>query len=147
MREPDNPPDPLCADSFIVCAYMNVIEQANFLLTRKLAYEALHPETRHGGPRHPRTAGFDHAARHPSFAAAAGMLFGCTPRVVQRLIRIARDIPGDLQAALSATPIANRPLDLYRISLMETPDQRDLLARLDAAARPAPTLDILTGRK
>ena len=145
MCEPDNRSDLLSTDILAACVGMTVIQHANYLFRRKQAYEALHPETRHGGPRQPLPANANPPP--PAFATAASTLFGCTPRVIQRLIRIARDIPQDLQAALSATPIANRHLDLYRISLMEPSEHRKLLALLHASTAPAPTLDILTGRE
>ncbi|MDE0409428.1 MAG: hypothetical protein OXN81_16385 [Alphaproteobacteria bacterium] len=149
MCEPDNPSDLQSTDILAACVGMTVIQHANYLFRRKQAYEALHPQTRHGGPHHPLPANtkLDSHPPPPSFATAAGTLFGCTPRVIQRLIRIAREIPQDLQAALSSTPIANRHLDLYRISLMEPSEHRELLALLDASADPPPTLDMLTGRK
>lgn len=146
MALPDTPPELLSTDILSFGAGMTVMQHANCLLDRKHAYEALHPEIRHALPCHqlPTNTNLRYNPGPPDFATAAGTLFGCTPRVVQRLIRIAQGIPQDLQAALSSTPIANRHLDLYRISLMEPPEQHELLALLKSSSQPAPTLDILT---
>ncbi len=80
------------------------------LARRKEIYEALHPETRHGGAGRGRPKkspqNEDSNAPTPSFTQDTARQTGRTPRSVQRDVAIGRAIPDDVAEAIASTPRA-----------------------------------------
>ena len=136
-------------DENLMRADLSPLDRSRFLAERKRIYLQLHPDRRRGGDRKSRDYIDDlHAnpGTEPSWADETANRISLSPRTIQRAVSIGEGIPDQLAQALTATPIAHRESDLYRLSKMPEEDQARALDNLRAAEKPAATLTQLLGR-
>jgi N6-adenosine-specific RNA methylase IME4 len=113
-------------------AELTALERAEQLAERKAIYEALHPETRHGGDRRSERAQSkrqDGDLIQP-FSESAAAQTGTSRRTVERAVRIAESIPEDLRDALRNTPIADNQKELLALARLEPEEQRAVVQLL-----------------
>jgi N6-adenosine-specific RNA methylase IME4 len=109
------------------------LERADWLLERKQAYEALHPDAEAGIRR---AAGMNAALGNnvaeiisPTFTADTARKTGVTGRSVRQSVQIARDILPEVKEALRDTEVAEKQTELLRLAKME-PEQQAEVARV-----------------
>ena len=94
---------------------LSELDRATFLLERKRVYEALHPETRHGGKRVSKKSKLSSVSTWSArFTAVMAEKLARNERGIQRLVRRAERLAPDVRALLQGTRVADigRELDL-----------------------------------
>lgn len=114
------------------------LEEGQALKRRKEIYEALHPETKHGGDRKSRAAKSKRQnGALKSFAQDTADRTGRSKRSVQRTVAIAENIDPDVQEQLKDTPVANNKTEWERISKLPPDEQKRLVITIKQAKPPA----------
>lgn len=119
-------------DENLCAASLTPSEKAMFTRRRKEAYEALHPETKHGGDRASRQLG--DLKETDRFTADTAVRTGTSERVVQR-------------NAERGTRISEQALQLVRGSKLDTGTYLDKLKAIPAEKQAAQVKSDLTPRK
>lgn len=140
-------------DENLARAELTVLDRARSLAARKIVYEALHPQARHGGDRRKTRKGKDDfkspdlaTCGFPRFSAASAAAIGLSERVVQRLVQIADALSDDVAAQLAAAPVADNQGALLALIEMDEATRALVLPALAegrtlSAARKAAGLD------
>jgi ParB family chromosome partitioning protein len=113
-------------DSNLVGYDLTALDRAIFMAERKKVYEALYPETKHGGDR--RSEGFDFQEDkvvHLKFTEDAAEKVGLGYKTIQRSIQIAKNLDANTIKALRGTPEANNASRLLSLARME-PEKRSV---------------------
>ena len=99
---------------------LNELDKATFLAKRKEVYEALHPETKHGGDR--KSDQVDSLVHLiPSFTEATAQKLGLDARSVRRSVHRYTSIVPDVREKIAGTWLANNGAQLDALS-RETPE-------------------------
>lgn len=133
-------------DENIVRSDISALEYGEILLRRKEIYEALHPETKHGGDR--RSEGIKttkcrfEAAR--SFAQDTAEKLGVTPRTVERQIQTAKNLSPEAKDIIRATDTRLSKKAAMRLSRLDPEQQKEAAGLL--AAKEIRTVEEYTAR-
>lgn len=116
---------------------LTALERGEHLARRKEIYEALHPETKHGGDRKSSESKGQDVHLIPAFSEDAALKTGQSARTIRRAVKVA-DIPEDERDALRSTPVADSQKDLLALATMKDEGARkaivDKIASGDAAS-------------
>lgn len=105
---------------------LNELDKATFLAKRKEVYEALHPETKHGGDR--KSDQVDSLVHLiPSFTEATAQKLGLDARSVRRSVHRYTSIVPDVREKIAGTWLANVGAQLDALS-RETPEYQRQIA-------------------
>lgn len=117
---------------------LTAAERALFTRRRKEAYEALHPETRHGENQHSRSGQLGHSTS-VRFTADTAEKTGQSERAVRRDARRGTAIPAPMLEAITGTPL-DRGAVLDRLAGSDQPEAElaTIAQEKEAAAPPAP---------
>lgn len=108
-----------------------VLERAQAVQRRKELYEAMYPETRHGGA--PGKAGGGKVAKEGnlhSFAEDTAEKTGVSSSTIRRASQIASDIAPDVQEAIADLPIADVQKDLLELARLTADEQRAVAEKI-----------------
>ncbi len=111
-------------DENLVRHDLNPLDRAVFLFERKAAYEALHPETKHGGDR-----GNQHTGGKPrqdemisfwrSFGKDTAERIGLSERAIQYALEIAKKLSPEVRARIAGTWVAKKQSELRALVKVE----------------------------
>lgn len=119
-------------DENLVRSELSPLEWAEHFAERKAVYEALHPETKHGGDR--RSIEFANLATWSDrFTASAAKQFGMSERSIVRAVERYKKIDPSVRARIAGTSLSRKGSDL------------DALAKLDPAQQARAVDLILEG--
>ncbi len=104
-----------------------VLERAEGLARSKEIYEALHPETRHGGAGRGRPKNRDAVTAPLSFADDLANVTGRPKRSNEAEIRVAKVLTDEQRDALRETPVADRREDLIELTSKKNAPIKDKL--------------------
>jgi len=110
---------------------LSCLERAEHLYRRKEIYEAMHPETKHGGA--PGKAGGGKKPKDEiisSFASDTASKTGVTPRTVQHEVQIVEKIDAEVRDAIRGTDVADRKTDLLWLAKMDTRNQKSVSEKI-----------------
>lgn len=125
-------------DENLCAPQLSPSDRARFTRRRKEAYEALHPETRHGANQQP-SGHFGHTEA-PSFVTATANATGASERTVRRNAEIGDKIDDAALSAVKGTPLdTTKFLDALKVLPKEEQAQtvRDQLRAMREQAKPA----------
>jgi len=133
-------------DENIVRSDLSVLEYGEILLRRKEIYEALHPETKHGGDRRSddikaTKCRFENAR---SFAQDTAEKLGVTPRTVERQIQTAKNLVPEAKDIIRDTDTRLSKKAAMKLSRLEPDRQKEAAALL--AAKEIKTVEEYTAR-
>lgn len=141
-------------DENLIRNELTALERGEQLARRKEIYEALHPETKHGGDRGNQHTGgkgrqgdklavcqTPEASGGPgnkedktadnlatvSFVDDTAKKTGASPRTVRREVKISKDIAPEVKEAIRNTPMADNQSELLELSRMEPEEQKALI--------------------
>lgn len=120
-------------DENLIRHQLTALQESQALKRRKEIYEALHPETKHGGA--PGKAGGGKQAKGDkvsSFADDTAAKTGKSSRTVKRAVAVAEKLPPDVQVAIADTPIANNRSQLQRLSKLDEPERDAVVEKIVA---------------
>jgi ParB family chromosome partitioning protein len=123
-----------------LCAFqLSPSDRARFTKRRKEAYEALHPETKHGSNQH--TRGVDNLST-PSYADDQAEKTGVDARTIRRDAERGEKVAGEALDLIKGTPL-DTGVFLDELKHVEQPEQvktvRQRLAEIRDAQKPRPT--------
>lgn len=111
----------------LVRAELNPLDRAMFLAEHKTVWEALHPETRHGGQRRgtqPDDRGQNgHLKIAQRFTALAQEKFGFSERTVRRAVAMAKALSPEVRGIIAGTPASRSATELEALSKLVAPEQ------------------------
>lgn len=108
-------------DRCLVRIDLTELDRGVYLAQRKLAYEALHPETKQGGYRKPYIDGKPSTGA-PSFVAYAAERIGLTERAIRRLTQIGSSLSAEICDRITGTWLADHQSQL--MALARAPAER-----------------------
>lgn len=120
-------------DENLVRRDLSVLERAEHLARRKELYEAIHPETKHGGDRKSETAKIK--IRNPdldsdSFVDDAAKKTGRGRTAIAEEIQIGKAIPQKVRDELRNTDVANKKTELLALAALPPPTQAAVAKRV-----------------
>lgn len=117
-------------DTGLIRADLTALDRALALAERKIIYERLHPETKHGGDRRSADAqNQEDKIVHLKFTADAAERIGIGEKDIQRSIFIASHLTKPDIKALRGTPEAKNASRLLKLARME-PEKRQVAMNL-----------------
>lgn len=121
-------------DENLIRAELTELERGEHLLRRKEIYEALHPQTGHGGHRSSgSTLPLENGAKRPkSFAEDTAEKTGQSARTVRGAVQVADKIDPAAKKKLAGTKAAKSQRELLRVS-REKPSRQKAIADLMAS--------------
>lgn len=133
-------------DENIVRSDLSALEYGEILLRRKEIYEALHPETKHGGDRRSDAikttkCRFENVR---SFAQDTAEKLGVTPRTVERQIQTARNLVPEAKEIIRDTDTRLSKKAAMKLSRLEPDRQKEAAALL--ASKEIKTVEEYTAR-
>ena len=120
---------------------LTALERAEHLAERKRLYEALHPETKHGGDR--RSIQRSSRQVGDSFSTDTSARTGQSERLVQRSVAIANKLSDDVRDDIRALPVADNQSELQRLSKHEPDTQRKIATKLAEGVRSVKAAETL----
>lgn len=124
------------------------LDRSVFLAEWKQVYEAMHPETKHGGARKAASRQIgdlkdalfatSEEGRAARFSVAASEKFGTSPRTVDRAIKRFKNLAPDVRKALSGTWLSRKGVELDGLARLAPGDQRRVVALLLSGDADAP---------
>lgn len=118
---------------------LSALDRGVFLSERKEVWEALHPETRHGGPRI-RGQVASVSTCFERYSAEAARRLGTGERTIQRMVARAGRIVPDVRARISSHQISDNGRELDALAELSPEEQRAVVEFLfgpDAVATVA----------
>lgn len=104
---------------------LNELDRATFLAKRKEVYEALHPETKHGGDRKSdQVAELCHLI--PSFTKATAEKLGLSSRSIRALVARYNNIMPDVREKIAGTWLSGSGAQLDELAKQEPDMQRQI---------------------
>lgn len=135
---------------------LNPLDRAASYFERKVYYERLHPEARHGGAtkqvienkKDAKIASFQSVL---SFAAAAAQATGAAERSIQRAVQIYERLDPAVRAQIAGSWLARHEGELFRLSALPPTEQAKasrmlLAADVDRPKKVADAVAYLRGR-
>lgn len=111
-------------DTLLMREEASALDRAIFLAERKRIYEALYPETKHGGDRKSEEAkNQDRTDAILKFTDDIADKLGLGKSAVDRAVQIAKNLHKDTVKALRGTPEANNQSRLLKLARMEPEKQ------------------------
>jgi len=125
---------------------VSILDLGDALARRKEIYEALHPETGHGGPREKGqgaeratekqvargatcpTASRSKPGRKRSFSDDTALKTGAAPRTIRESVQISKLVGPEIRKVIAGTPVADSMTDLRTIARAK-PERREEIAR------------------
>jgi len=120
-------------DENLLHAPLSTVERMQHLARRKVLFELLHPETRHGGA--PGLAGGGKKARDPGpggFVAQMSERTGRGKSTVAEEIRIGEKLAPDVVGALKGLDAGNSKAELAALAALPVEQQRETVERLQS---------------
>lgn len=121
-------------DENLVRNDLTALEQAEHLARRKVIYEELYPETKHGGDR--KSDGAKSKRQDdvlvPAFAQDAAAKTGKSERTIQRAVSVANAIPEPVRDAIRETPTADKQSELLKLARMPEAEQQAVVEKIVA---------------
>lgn len=118
-------------DENLVRAELTELERAEHIRVRKIVYERIHPETRHGGDRKSeqyrenQVANSATCSNAPSFVDDTAQKAGMSERAIRQCIERAEAIAPEVKDAIADMPeIANRGVELDALAAVEPEAQK-----------------------
>lgn len=108
---------------------LTALERASQLAERKKIYEAMHPETKHGGD-HPQVASAHNDHLVPRFTSVMASITGSSESTIKRDVALAEGIEDDVKEAISDTPVADKKSELKELALLPSGEQRAVAKKL-----------------
>jgi ParB family chromosome partitioning protein len=108
---------------------LNALDRAVFLERRKVIYEELYPEAKHGGSRAKKQAD-KFVDLLKSFSDATAEKLGVSPRSIDRAVARARNIVPAVREMIGTTWIARRGAHLDAIAKLDAGEQRAVVQLL-----------------
>jgi len=108
------------------------LEYSGALAKRKKLYEALHPETKHGGAPGKAGGGKAKDPRNASFAEDTAQKTGQSLSTVNQAVAIGEKIPDDVQKAIADTPVAESKKELAALAKLPEAEQRAVAEKIKA---------------
>ena len=129
----------------LIRAELNPLDRAVFLARHKQVWEALHPETRHGGKRAKKGAepsGQDgHLPMAGRFSAVAQEKFGLSERTVRRAVALATALDAKVRELIAGEPLARNAKELEELARLVPAEQlavvQAMIAQGDATVQAA----------
>lgn len=115
---------------------LTALERGEHLARRKEIYEALHPQTKHGGDRKSSESKGQDVHLIPAFSEDAALKTGQSARTIRRAVKVA-ELPEDERDALRSTPVANSQKDLLALASMKNEDARKAIVEKIASGGAA----------
>lgn len=124
-------------DENLVRSDLSPLEWAEHFAERKTVYEALHPETRHGGaPKGGKVANL--ATWSERFTASAAKQFSMSERSISRSVERYRKIDPNVRARIASTALARKGSDLDALAKLEPAVQERVVALMLSGDDEAP---------
>lgn len=121
-------------DENLIRRELSELDRATFLARRKELWEALYPQTKHGGTRRgDQVAKNDDlvgTALAQRFSADVAAKLGLSERTIQRAVKRHEALAEDVRKRLANTCFANRGTDLDLLATFTPEQQRDILDEL-----------------
>jgi ParB family chromosome partitioning protein len=117
----------------IIRRELNALHRAAHLAELKEAYEALHPETKHGGDRKSENQVAKIATR---FSTDAAEKTGLSERSIRLAVKIHKNIAAEIRERVDGTRIAEKQSELLKLSELNLNQQR-MVCDLVLADQPA----------
>lgn len=130
-------------DENLIRAELTALDRAHFLAERQALYQALFPQSRHGGARRNGRETW----RPGSFAADASEQTGMSVRAVQRAVRIHRNLAPELRERISGTELAGKEGELHRLAGLPADRQQCEVDRLLSRGGPEDSRTPPPGRR
>jgi ParB family transcriptional regulator, chromosome partitioning protein len=121
-------------DENLIRNELSELEQALQLAERKEIYEALHPETKHGGDRKSKEKSKRHDVALKTFAEDTAKKTGKSKRTVERKARVGKKLKG-VADKLKGTAIEDNQKELLKLSNLSLAEQQKVVEKL-SVARP-----------
>lgn len=111
-------------DENLIRNELSEIDRALSLAERKRIYEALHPETKHGGKRPKKAADqVANLATWARFSKDAAKRTGMSERTVQRAVDLVASLSPDAIALIRGTKLADNQAQLQALAALDPVDQ------------------------
>jgi ParB family chromosome partitioning protein len=122
-------------DENVVRTNLSALEESRAFKRRKQIYEALHPETKHGG-----APGAGRGKTHKddnlsSFSADTAAKTGQSRRTIERKVALAEAIPDDVAEQIADTPLAENASELAKLAKLPPEKQAKVAAEVKATNR------------
>lgn len=121
---------------------LSALDRAVFLAERKAAYEALHPETRHGGNQGGPSAQYEHTVV-PSFAEDTAERLGIGRSTMRKAIALAMRLPPAVRAQIQETRTAEIASELEALARLEGELQVQVANEIAQAGEPVRVADVV----
>ena len=108
----------------------SALERGEWLLERKIIYEELYPETRHGLTSERAEVNRNNFVLPPAFTEDTADKTGQSRRTIEQEIQIARDITPEVKDKIRDTELADRKTDLLRLARMEPNQQEQIVDKI-----------------
>lgn len=130
--------DLLEVDENLMRRELSALDRAVFLARRKEIYEALNPDTKHGGDRRAKAKDKSQsfATWSERFTKATAEKLGLSERSIQLAVRRAA-LPADIRAAIATHPVADSGAELDKLLAQPEAVQRQVVAALTRPEAPA----------
>jgi DNA modification methylase len=117
-------------DENLIRTELDVLERSGHLARRKEIYEALFPETKHGGDRRSEEArskrnNFD----LKSFAEDTSEKTGVSSRTVEQEVQIASGLAAETKRIIRKTPLADSKTELLKLARIKDPERQAEVAQ------------------
>jgi ParB family chromosome partitioning protein len=115
-------------DENLIRSDLTAAEQTKALARRKEIYEALHPETKHGGDRKIKTSSGKDC--HLNFAADTAEKTGRSERSIRMDTAIGKGLSDAVVPKLAETPIADNKRELAKLAKYDEAEQAEIVDAL-----------------
>jgi len=116
-------------DENLVRYELSTLDRAEQLQRRMEIYEALHPETKHGGDRRSDSKVRNPPLETPAFAEDTAAKTGRSARVIREEVQIANDLDEGTKRIVRGTTVADRKSELLELAREEEPEKQRESAR------------------
>jgi len=117
-------------DENLIRSELTALERGEHLAERKRLYEALHPETKHGGDRASGKVGH----LKPRFTKDVASKTGAGERTIRHAVSITNNLDDDVRDTIRHLPIADNQRELGRLAKLDRDEQYRVAERLSLGA-------------